>query len=100
MSEIIVKRAGPGDFDEAWAIVNEYYDAVDVVAREDRRAFLSYYFSDGAGVWLAKRGPDVKGCIALRPLDAFPAAGEVKRLYVQPASRGQGNRRTASRRAR
>jgi putative acetyltransferase len=33
------------------------------------------------------------GCIALRPLGEFAAAaplGEVKRLYVQPAARGQG----------
>src|SRR5258708_25015732 len=88
MGDITIKRAEPGDFEEAWAIVNEYCDAVDVVVREDRRAFLGYYFSDGAGVWLAERGQTVTGCIALRPLDN--SSGEVKRLYVQPASRGQG----------
>ena len=29
------------------------------------------------------------GCIALRPIDAASRTGEVKRLYVQPAQRGQ-----------
>lgn len=29
------------------------------------------------------------GCIALRPLDTLARTGEVKRLYVQPAQRGQ-----------
>jgi putative acetyltransferase len=29
------------------------------------------------------------GCIALRPLDSIPRTAEVKRLFVQPAQRGQ-----------
>jgi GNAT superfamily N-acetyltransferase len=90
MGDITISRAGPGDLDQAWAIVTEYYDAVDVVAREDRPGFSSAYFSEGSGFWLARSGVKVVGCIALRPLDAFTASGEVKRLYVQPASRGQG----------
>jgi GNAT superfamily N-acetyltransferase len=94
MGDITVSRAGPGDVDAAWAIVSEYCDAVAVVVREDRPAFLRAYFGEGSGVWLAKLAKkdvhEVVGCIALRPLDAFPAAGEVKRLYVQPVSRGRG----------
>jgi GNAT superfamily N-acetyltransferase len=86
--ELTIRRAEPADFEEAWAIVTEYYDAVDVVIREDRRAFLGFYFSDGAGLWLAQRGQAVTGCIALRRLDN--SAGEVKRLYVRPDSREQG----------
>jgi len=90
MADITISRAGPQDLDQAWAIVTEYYDAVAVVAREDRPAFCSAYFSEGSGFWLARSSEKVVGCIALRPLDTLPAAGEVKRLYVQPASRGQG----------
>jgi GNAT superfamily N-acetyltransferase len=91
MGDITVSRAGPGDVDAAWAIVSEYCDAVAVVVREDRPSFLRAYFGEGSGVWLAKKDVhEVVGCIALRPLDAFPAAGEVKRLYVQPGSRRQG----------
>jgi GNAT superfamily N-acetyltransferase len=91
---VTISRAEPGDFgdfDAVWAIVNEYYDAVGVMVREDRPGFLASYFSPGSGVWLARReGSDMVGCIALRPLPAIAHSGEVKRLYVQPASRGQG----------
>jgi ribosomal protein S18 acetylase RimI-like enzyme len=89
--KVTIRRAGLDDLDEAWAIVSEYYDAVAVEVREDRPSFLGSYFSDGSGIWLARNGEGaVAGCIALRPLAAFASAGEVKRLYVQPASRGQG----------
>src|SRR4051794_30864526 len=85
-----ISRAELGDLEEAWAIVTEYYDAVGVVVREDRPAFGAY-FCEGSGVWMAKSvDRAVIGCIALRPLPAIPFAGEVKRLYVQPAWRGQG----------
>jgi GNAT superfamily N-acetyltransferase len=40
---------------------------------------------------LAGSEGDAFACIALRPLEgAATAAGEVKRLYVQPAQRGYG----------
>jgi GNAT superfamily N-acetyltransferase len=90
MGDITISRAGPNDLDQAWAIVTEYYDAVSVVVREERPAFASAYFNEGSGFWLARNGEEVVGCIALRPLEVVPASGEVKRLYVQPASRGHG----------
>ena len=104
MGDITISRAGPNDIEQAWAIVTEYYDSVAVVVREDRPAFLSASFHEGSGFWLARSRTGVSplcgenqrndgavvGCIAMRPLDVFPAAGEVKRLYLQPASRGLG----------
>ena len=79
-----IRRAGAADTDDAWRILNEYYDAVDVMVRDDRDAFLRYDF------WLAEREGAVVGCIALRPLPNVPRAGEIKRLYVQPSSRALG----------
>jgi GNAT superfamily N-acetyltransferase len=70
--------------------VSEYYEAVEVVAREDLPAFARLYFGDGSGVWLATSAGNVVGCIALKPIDRFPASAEVKRLYVKPAWRGHG----------
>lgn len=75
--------------EEAYAIVREYYEAVDVVVREDVEEFAREYFEPGAGVWLANDGEAVVGCIALRRLERFEKSGEVKRLYVKPEYRGQ-----------
>jgi GNAT superfamily N-acetyltransferase len=75
--------------DDAYGIVQEYYDAVDVVVREDADSFAREYFATGAGIWLASEGARTVGCIALRPLAKFKQSGEVKRLYVRPESRGQ-----------
>jgi ribosomal protein S18 acetylase RimI-like enzyme len=74
---------------EAYAIVQEYYDAVDVVVREDEDEFAREYFGAGSGIWLATEDAEVVGCIALRRLPGFERSGEVKRLYVRPAMRGR-----------
>lgn len=87
---IRVERARPDQVKEAYAIVCEYYDAVDVYVRDDAEAFRREYFGSGAGIWLARDGETVVGCIALRPLQEVAGGGEVKRLYVKPEYRGQG----------
>jgi GNAT superfamily N-acetyltransferase len=75
--------------DDAYGIVQEYYDAVGVVVREDADSFAREYFGPGAGIWLAIEDARTVGCIALRPLTQFNQSGEVKRLYVRPERRGQ-----------
>jgi GNAT superfamily N-acetyltransferase len=95
MEQAGISRATANDAAIAWRIVNEYYDAVQVIVREDEREFIDYYFGPDSGIWLARIHGDVVGCIALRPLDSIPGfaaakTGEVKRLYVQPALRGHG----------
>jgi GNAT superfamily N-acetyltransferase len=90
MHDVAIARATPADLAAAWAIVSEYYDAIGVIVRDDERELADHYLGAGAGagVWLARRGDAVVGCIALRPLPQIAGACEVKRLFVQPASRG------------
>jgi ribosomal protein S18 acetylase RimI-like enzyme len=85
-----VRRATTEETRAAWAIVEEYYDAASVVARDAKEDFERIYFGDGSGVWLATIANTVVGCVALRSLAKFTRSGEVKRLYVQPQHRGCG----------
>ncbi len=83
-------RAGEDDRAAAYAIVQEYNDAVGVVKRDSPESFAGDYFATGAGLWLADADGELAGCIALRRLSTIDDAGEIKRLYVRPAARGQG----------
>jgi GNAT superfamily N-acetyltransferase len=85
-----VRRATSEESDAAWAIVEEYYEAAGVVARDAKEDFARIYFGDGAGVWLGTIANAAVGCVALRPLAKFAHSAEVKRLYVQPQYRGRG----------
>jgi ribosomal protein S18 acetylase RimI-like enzyme len=82
-------RAPLERIEEAFAIVQEYYEAADVVVCEERGEFEDKYFGAGAGVWLAEQEGAVVGCVALRKLDGNPQCGEIKRSYVRPAHRGK-----------
>ncbi|MEO8576863.1 MAG: GNAT family N-acetyltransferase, partial [Gemmatimonadales bacterium] len=46
------------------------------------------YAPPSGGLWVAWRGGDAVGCVALQSQSA--EAGEVKRMYVRPAHRGEG----------
>lgn len=85
-----IRRAISSEVDAAYSIVEEYYTAMTVVARDTREEFARLYFQEGAGIWLARHEERVIGCIALRAMPQFADSGEVKRLYVQPEYRGQG----------
>ena len=89
-NSIVVRRAPSHDLDLAWKIIEEYYEAARVVARDAKEDFASIYFRDAAGVWVATAEGHVVGCIALRPLATTPHSGEVKRLYVRESHRGRG----------
>ena len=89
-NQFTVQRVPAEERDDAWKIVQEYYEAAGVVARDARDDFAHIYFQDGAGVWLASLENSVVGCIALRPLATIAHSAEVKRLYVQPRLRGRG----------
>lgn len=73
---------------EALVILEEYYDAVHVVQRDKPGSIRKMIHEPGSGVWLAYRGNEVVGCVALRALPTIPYASECKRLYVKPSARG------------
>ena len=75
---------------EALEIVEEYYEAVHVVQRDDAEAVRALLAEPASGMWLAYIGEQVAGCVVLRRLNSIPRAGECKRLFVKPAARGRG----------
>jgi GNAT superfamily N-acetyltransferase len=85
-----VHRASREEIAPAFELVTEYYEAVGVEAREDRRAFEEQYFVEGTGVWLAVLADATVGCVALRKLSGRPNCGEIKRMYVRASERGNG----------
>ena len=74
--------------EEVTAILQEYYEAVQVVQRDKPGSVERLMKEAGSGVWLAYLEDEVVGCVVLRRLAAMPRASECKRLYVKPASRG------------
>lgn len=90
MTDLRVWRAGEPDREAAFQLVDEYNQAVGVLVRDSAESFARDYFAAGSGLWLAQVGPQLAGCIALRPLPQCGPAGEIKRLYVRPAWRGTG----------
>jgi ribosomal protein S18 acetylase RimI-like enzyme len=85
-----IRRASQDDLPGAFALVNEYFQAVDVWVRDTESEFSDYLLGDDRGVWLAFAGNEAVGCIVLHPLVSLPRSGEIKRLYVKPAYRRQG----------
>jgi ribosomal protein S18 acetylase RimI-like enzyme len=90
MTEVIIRKAAIEEIAIAFGIVEEYYEAMSVMARDTRDEFARLYFKNGAGIWLAWLEEKVIGCIALRGVPQFTDGGEVKRLYVEPEYRGRG----------
>ena len=73
----------------ALAILEEYYQAVHVVLRDNAVEMRKLIAEPGSGMWLAYLGRQLVGCVVLRRLESIPHAAECKRLYVRPAARGR-----------
>jgi DNA-binding MarR family transcriptional regulator/GNAT superfamily N-acetyltransferase len=75
--------------DEALEILEEYYEAVHVVQRDNPDILAALLAEPASAMWLATLDGQIVGCVVLRTLASIPNAGECKRLYVRPAARGR-----------
>jgi DNA-binding MarR family transcriptional regulator/GNAT superfamily N-acetyltransferase len=74
--------------DDALRILREYYEAVNVVQRDQPGSIEKSVHAPASGIWLAYLGDEVAGCVVLRKLASIPHASECKRLFVRPWARG------------
>jgi len=74
----------------AQAILQEYYETVNVLVRDKPGAVQAIIDATASGVWLAYIGKEVVGCVVLRRLEFMAKSSECKRLYVKPWARGRG----------
>ena len=75
---------------DAQAILQEYYETVNVLVRDQPGAIQAVIDARASGMWLAYLGKEVVGCVVSRRLEFIAKSSECKRLYVKPWARGRG----------
>jgi ribosomal protein S18 acetylase RimI-like enzyme len=75
---------------DAQAILQEYYETVNVLVRDQPGVIQAIIDAPASGVWLAYLGKEVVGCVVSRRLESIAKSSECKRLYVKPWARGRG----------
>ncbi len=84
------ERAAIAAPDDALALIQEYYQAIGVLHRDDPATLINALARTDQAIWVVYRSDEPAGCVMYRPLPDLPAAGEVKRMYVRAAYRGIG----------
>lgn len=90
MLNLTIRPVTVAQAEDACSLIEEYYEAVHVIARDDRAQILHYISDPASCILLAYDTAAPVGCILYRPLPHMGSAGEVKRLYVRPAFRRLG----------
>jgi GNAT superfamily N-acetyltransferase len=85
-----IHRATAADLHQARHLLHEYFDAINVVLRDDDDAIRAFLNDPDAAMWIAYVDEAPAACVAMRPLDEVAGATECKRLYVTPAYRRLG----------
>jgi len=75
---------------DAKLLLNEYYDAINVIQRDTQKSIQSFLSDPAAGLWIAYVDGTPAGCVVLKPLPNIPSASECKRLYVRSEFRRRG----------
>jgi GNAT superfamily N-acetyltransferase len=88
--KISVRRLVLEDLTDAKFMFTEYFDAINVLLRDDDIAIRNLISNPGSGIWMAYVDGMAAGCVALRPLPSIDGAAECKRLYVRQVFRRQG----------
>ncbi len=68
---------------DAQAILQEYYETVNVLVRDQPGAIQAVIDARASGMWLAYLGKEVVGCVVSRRLEFIAKSSECKRLYVK-----------------
>jgi putative acetyltransferase len=85
-----IRRATLDSLPIAFALVEEYFEEIDVLVRDTKEEFAAYIQSGDGGVWLALAGEQPIGCIVLHRLGSHAGIGEIKRLYIRASHRRNG----------
>jgi ribosomal protein S18 acetylase RimI-like enzyme len=90
---MIRRVEGPGDLAAVRELWQEYWKSINLPNDfqgfgEEVKGLPGVYGEDGGALLLAWSATTAVGTIALRRLN--DRSGEIKRLYLRPASRGQG----------
>lgn len=85
-----IHRATGADLAPARQLLHEYFDAINVILRDDDAAISAFLNDAHCAMWIAYVDEAPAACVAMRPLPEIDGATECKRLYVKPSLRRLG----------